>query len=108
MHPATDNLCGTHVYGTPGESVSWSVNFEEAVPNWNEFLFASGDCSLWIVMTKCEAIGCDGMRTYSNTQLRVQVRKIDTKLAQKLGQLQPFRAVLQLYCMGQLAYFGPT
>jgi hypothetical protein len=32
----------------------------------------------------------------------------DAKLAQKLGQLQPFIAVLPLECMGQLASFGPT
>jgi hypothetical protein len=32
----------------------------------------------------------------------------DTKLAQKLGQLQPFIAVFPQKCMGQLASFGPT
>jgi hypothetical protein len=32
----------------------------------------------------------------------------DTKLAQKLGQLQTFLAVFQQECMGQLVYFGPT
>ena len=36
-----------------------------------------------------------------------QVSK-DAKLAQKLGQLQPFIAVLPQECMGQLASFGPT
>ena len=30
------------------------------------------------------------------------------KLAQKLGQLQPFVSVFPQECMGQLAYFGPT
>jgi hypothetical protein len=30
------------------------------------------------------------------------------KLAQKLGQLQPFTAVFPQECMGQLASFGPT
>jgi hypothetical protein len=30
------------------------------------------------------------------------------KLAQKLGQLQPFVAVSLQECMGQLASFGPT
>jgi hypothetical protein len=34
--------------------------------------------------------------------------KKDTKLAQKLGQLQPFIAVVLLKCMGQLASSGPT
>jgi hypothetical protein len=32
----------------------------------------------------------------------------DTRLAQKLGQLQPFIAVFPQECMGQLASFGPT
>ena len=31
----------------------------------------------------------------------------DAKLAQKLGQLQPFIPVFLQECMGQLAYFGP-
>jgi chromosome segregation protein len=38
---------------------------------------------------------------------QAQVRKT-AKLAQKLGQLQPFIAVFPLECMGQLASFGPT
>jgi hypothetical protein len=32
----------------------------------------------------------------------------DAKLAQKLGQLQPFIAVFPQECMGKLASFGPT
>ena len=32
----------------------------------------------------------------------------DAKLAQKLGQLQPFIVVFPQECMGQLASFGPT
>jgi hypothetical protein len=32
----------------------------------------------------------------------------DARLAQKLGQLQPFLAVLPQECIGQLAYFGST
>jgi hypothetical protein len=32
----------------------------------------------------------------------------DTKLAQKLGQLQPFMAVFLHECVGQLASSGPT
>jgi hypothetical protein len=70
-HPANDNLCGSHVYGTPRVSESWSVDFEQTVPGYDEFLFASGDCDKWIVMTKAEAIGSDGMREYSNAQLNV-------------------------------------
>jgi hypothetical protein len=37
-----------------------------------------------------------------------KVRKKDAKLAQKLGQLQPFLAVFLLECIGQPVYFGPT
>ena len=37
-----------------------------------------------------------------------QIREKDTKLAQKLGQRQPFIAVFPQDCAGQLAYFGPT
>jgi hypothetical protein len=37
----------------------------------------------------------------------VQVRK-PTKLAQKLGQLQPSVAAFPPECTGQLASFGPT
>jgi hypothetical protein len=39
---------------------------------------------------------------------RVRVSEQDAKLAQKLGQLQPFLDVLPQECVGQLAYFGPT
>jgi hypothetical protein len=34
--------------------------------------------------------------------------KKEAKLAQKLGQLQPYIAVLPQECMGQLASFGPS
>ena len=40
--------------------------------------------------------------------VRSQASEKDTKLAQKLGQLQPFMAVFLLECTGQLASFGPT
>ena len=45
-HPATDNLRGTDVYGTPAVTSEWSMNFEEAVPGWDEFMFSSGDCNV--------------------------------------------------------------
>jgi hypothetical protein len=32
----------------------------------------------------------------------------DAKLAQKLGQLQPYLSVFPQECMGQLVFFGPT
>jgi hypothetical protein len=37
-----------------------------------------------------------------------KVRGKVTKLAQNLGQLQPFIAAFLPECMGQLASFGPT
>jgi hypothetical protein len=39
---------------------------------------------------------------------RAPASEKDAKLAQKLGQLQPFLAALPQECMGQLASFGPT
>jgi hypothetical protein len=41
-------------------------------------------------------------------QARRFTREIDAELAQKLGQLQPFVAVLLQECMDQLASSGPT
>ena len=40
--------------------------------------------------------------------VRRQPSEKDAKLAQKLGQLQPFIAIFSLECMGQLGYFGAT
>eukprot|EP01043_Picozoa_sp_COSAG02_P085799 COSAG02_NODE_23379_length_720_cov_1.508857_1_plen_210_part_10 len=60
VHPAQDNLCGTEEYGTHGSTASWSVVFDTAVPGWDQFMFASGDCNRWIVMPKEQAIGHDG------------------------------------------------
>jgi hypothetical protein len=42
-----------------------------------------------------------GLRVYT-------LSETDAKLAQKLGQLQPFIAVSPQECMGQLASVGPT
>ena len=61
-HQATDHLDGTQEpYGTestdPASGGTFSVRFEEAVPSWNEFLFATGDCEHWMVMSKQAAIG---------------------------------------------------
>eukprot|EP01043_Picozoa_sp_COSAG02_P046470 COSAG02_NODE_4349_length_5466_cov_31.632569_3_plen_1141_part_01 len=64
-HTATDLLKGTDEYGTYGQSSPWSVKFEETVPGWDQLMFASGDCTRWIVMTKEEAIGHNGRREYN-------------------------------------------
>jgi hypothetical protein len=57
-HPATDNLAGTDVYGNESDDASaWSVNFEAAVPNYDQFLFSSGDNRKWLIVTKKELVG---------------------------------------------------
>jgi len=56
-HPATDDLAGTQVYGTPNNANNaWSVRFDDMQPN-DKFLVASGDCKVWLVATKDQAIG---------------------------------------------------
>ena len=61
-HVATDHLAGTHIYGDPrrgtfNQNGHWSINFEEAVPGFDEFLLATGDCSNWLIITKAQVIG---------------------------------------------------
>eukprot|EP00937_MAST-01D_sp_MAST-1D-sp2_P000029 g29.t1 len=57
-HPATDQLVGTDVYGTAGsDESSWSINFESAVPGYDEFLFAYGGCDHWLAATKQAVTG---------------------------------------------------
>jgi len=65
-HPATDQLRGTDTYGNPGVPQSpWSINFETAVPDWNQFLFSTGNCAVWLVANREAVIGIDG-NTYYN------------------------------------------
>ena len=56
---ATDNLAGTDVYGDPtlGLEASWSIPFNTAVPNWDEYLFLTGDCERYLVTTKAMVFG---------------------------------------------------
>ena len=72
-HPATDQLNGTDVYGPKlnqfrRENKVWSVDFENEVPGYNQFLFATGDCQKWMTMTKAEAAGS----TYANARAILQ------------------------------------
>lgn len=56
-HPSTDHLSGTDVYGTPGgetDAATFSVNFETAVPDWDQALLITGDRQLWMVMNRTE------------------------------------------------------
>ena len=53
-HPAKDHLEGTEVYGNPEcHDEPWSVPFGE----FDEFLFATGDLSKWLVATKAAVTG---------------------------------------------------
>eukprot|EP00984_Skeletonema_dohrnii_P037607 scaffold39855_cov161-Skeletonema_dohrnii-CCMP3373.AAC.1 len=57
-HPANDTLAGTEVYGTENfDSAPWSVNFASKVVGYNEFLFATGDCTKWLAATTDAVIG---------------------------------------------------
>jgi hypothetical protein len=57
-HPATDHLAGTAVYGnSEDDSASWSVNFEDAVPGYNSFLFSTGDGVYWLAASKEAVVG---------------------------------------------------
>mmetsp|Transcript_122259 Transcript_122259/g.280045 ORF Transcript_122259/g.280045 Transcript_122259/m.280045 type:complete len:582 (-) Transcript_122259:229-1974(-) len=67
-HPATDQLTGSSVYGTPSgptSSEAWSVKFN--VDDVEEFLFSTGDCQKWLVAEKDAVIGW-----YSNDPRQIQ------------------------------------
>jgi len=57
-HPATDQLTGSAVYGTPSgptSSEAWSVKFD--LGEVTEFLFSTGDCQKWLVAEKSAVMG---------------------------------------------------
>jgi len=61
-HKAADHLAGTAQYGShTNDAEEWSVRFDTA--SFNEFLFASGDCSLWLVASKMSVYG-----SYANAE----------------------------------------
>merc|ERR1711988_1373993 len=72
-YPATDQLRGTDVYGQKG-SHSWSINFNSAVPGYNEFLFATGDCKKWLVAKKSSVMGW-----YSNSHRTIQASSTNSR-----------------------------
>ena len=63
-HPATDRCEGSEVYNADQvrthsastADVTFSVNFEETVPEYDELMFATGDCKVWLITTK-DAVG---------------------------------------------------
>ena len=64
-HPATDRMSGTDAYGDKADDKApWSVPFHDKV--WEaganavgkgEFLFATGDCKIWLVMAADQLVG---------------------------------------------------
>ena len=62
----------------------------------NRLFFAKGAAGVWVEWT------------IWNANKNHHTSEKDAKLAQKLGQLQPFIAALPQESMGQLASFGPT
>ena len=60
-HTSTDKLAGTDTYGSPSEgpesSSAWSVDFESAVSNFDEFLITSGNCKHWMIANKQKLLG---------------------------------------------------
>ena len=68
---ASDHLAGTQIYGNPrrgtfSQSGHWSINFEETVPGYDEFLLATGDCSNWLIMKRDELVGSKYDRSGKN------------------------------------------
>ena len=55
-HPSTDQLVGIDVYGDPViDTAPWSLEYKSLVHD--QFAFASGDLSLYIIATVNEIIG---------------------------------------------------
>jgi len=57
-HPATDQLRGTDVYGSPDgplASSPWTTAFSSTP--FTEFLFATGDCEHWLIATRESVLG---------------------------------------------------
>ena len=72
FHPATDRLTGSDVYGTfdgnGQSSETWSISYENA--KYNQFLFAFGDCSEWLISSVDSGIGeyFDNEETHNYSQ----------------------------------------
>ena len=73
-HPATDDLAGTHVYGDPSKGIAsasaWSIKFDDK--DFDEFLFATGDETQWLIAAKDEVIGeyyANAARTITRSSL---------------------------------------
>ena len=56
-HTATDNLRGTSIYGTwslNNDASLFSIKFEHI--NYNEYLFATGNCKYWLISSKQQVL----------------------------------------------------
>jgi len=60
-HQATDQLVGIDEYGVYDNNItsdnSFSINFEQAVPDFDEFLFMTGDSTMWLVASRWSITG---------------------------------------------------
>ena len=78
-HPATDRCEGTEVYNSdqvPSHSastadVTFALNFEETVPEYDELMFATGDCKVWLITTKDAVGGPFNGEYYENAQRKI-------------------------------------
>lgn len=76
-HPATDRCAGSETYETdkatddPTADVTFSVNFEEAVPGYDELLFTTGDGIVWLITTKDALGGSFNGQFYANEQRNI-------------------------------------
>ena len=74
-HPARDQLTGTEAYGTPcgGQCAeAWSTRWEAS--KVGAFLFATGDCSKWLVAESSEVTG----GWYANQPRQVMASSLNT------------------------------
>ena len=62
----------------------------------------------YMPLATAPASGTGTLADQARQQVLQHASEKDAKLAQQLGQLQPFLAVLPQECVGQLASFGPT
>lgn len=64
--PATDQLSGSDVFGdSSDDSQPWTVKFDDK--DFSEFLFATGDLQVWMVMEKDEVLDW-----YANQQRSIE------------------------------------
>ena len=80
-HAATDNLQGTDVYGTPSSETSaqsFSVSFD--IDAIDEFMFATGDGTKWLIASKFAVNG----ENYDNDRRTIEKSSINSSSYQAL------------------------